>query len=128
MRESFKPPTAVPQSFCRNGIVNARTRSRWLAYNARASGVPLMKRSALASTFLVVLPAIGLGQTATIERQVTAKPDTNSIAGIFTEIQEDCTAGPLPTLRLLTQPAHGNVTMTQGNLHASKKCAGMDVP
>src|SRR5262245_30149020 len=88
-----------------------------------------MKRPTLASIFLVAMPAIVLAQTATIERQATAKPDTNSVAGIFAEFDVGgCNAGPLPRVRLLTPPTHGNVTMTQVNLHADRKCAGMDVP
>jgi hypothetical protein len=88
-----------------------------------------MKRSTLASIFLAALPAIVPAQTATIERQVIAKPDTNSVAGIFAEFDAGgCNAGPLPTVRLLMQPTHGEVTMMQGNLRANTKCAGMDVP
>jgi hypothetical protein len=88
-----------------------------------------MKQPILASLFLVALPAIVLAQTGTIERQVTAKPDTNTVAGIFAEFDAgSCKAGPLPTMRLLVPPTHGNVTMIEGNLRANTQCAGMDVP
>ena len=41
---------------------------------------------------------------ADVERQVKGKPDTNINAGIFATIRNDCTAGPLPAVRLVTPP------------------------
>jgi hypothetical protein len=90
-----------------------------------------MKSPALALIcFLLALPTFALGQTPTIERQVKGKPDTNINAGIFTTIRKDCTAGPLPVVRLVTPPAHGKVTVKQGNLRATniKQCLGMELP
>jgi hypothetical protein len=90
-----------------------------------------MKWSTLASIyFLLALPTFALGQTPTIERQVKGKPDTNINAGIFTTVRNNCTAGPLPVVRLLTPPAHGKVTVKQGNLRATnlKQCLGMELP
>jgi hypothetical protein len=80
--------------------------------------------------FLLALPAITLGQTQTIERQVKGKPDTNINAGIFASIRNDCTSGPLPAVRLLAPPAHGKVTVKQGRLRATnlKQCLGLDLP
>jgi hypothetical protein len=90
-----------------------------------------MKWPTLASIcFLLALPAIALGQTQTIERQVKGKPDTNINAGIFTTLRRDCTAGPLPAVRLVTPPAHGKVTVKQGKLRATnlKQCLGLELP
>jgi hypothetical protein len=106
------------------------------ANHINASGVFSMKWPTLASIcFLLALPSIAmstlaLGQTPTIDRQVKGKPDTNINTGIFTTVREDCTAGPLPVVRLLTPPAHGKVTMKQGRLRATnvKQCLGMEVP
>jgi hypothetical protein len=80
--------------------------------------------------FWLTLPAFAFGQTPTIDRQVKGKPDTNINAGIFTSIKRDCTAGPLPVVRLVTPPAHGKVTVKQGRLRATnlKQCLGMDLP
>jgi hypothetical protein len=80
--------------------------------------------------FLLTLPAFAFGQTPTIERQVKGKPDTNINAGIFTTLHQDCTAGPLPVVRLLTPPAHGKVTVKQGRLRATnlKQCLGLELP
>jgi hypothetical protein len=90
-----------------------------------------MKWSALVSIcFVLALPTFALGQTPTIERQVKGKPDTNINAGIFTTIRNDCTAGPLPSVRLVAPPAHGKVTLKQGRLRATniKQCLGVEVP
>lgn len=84
--------------------------------------------------FLLVLPTFALGQEQTkeqtIERSVKGKPDTNINAGIFTTLRRDCTAGPLPVVRLVTPPAHGQVTVKQGRLRATnlKQCLGTDLP
>src|SRR6185295_2416673 len=69
-------------------------------------------------------------QAPTVERQIKGKPDTNINAGIFTSVRPDCTAGPLPVIRLVTPPAHGKVTMKQGRLRATnlKQCLGVEVP
>jgi hypothetical protein len=73
---------------------------------------------------------IAMGQAQMTERQVKGKPDTNINAGIFTSVRPDCTAGPLPVIRLVTPPAHGNVTMKEGRLRATnlKQCLGLEVP
>lgn len=87
--------------------------------------------TALASISLwLALPAFAFGQTPTIDRQVKGKPDTNINAGVFTSIKRDCTAGPLPVVRLVTPPAHGKVTVKQGRLRATnlKQCLGTDLP
>jgi hypothetical protein len=75
-------------------------------------------------------PVFAFGQTPTIERQVKGKPDTNINSGIFTSIRRDCTAGPLPAVRLIAAPAHGKVTVKQGRLRATnfKQCLGLELP
>lgn len=83
-----------------------------------------MKFAVLASIcFLLALPTVAFAQAPTIERQVKGKPDANINAGIFTTVRQDCTAGPLPVVRLVTPPAHGDVTMNQGGLRATKSQA-----
>ena len=74
-----------------------------------------MKLPILASIcLLLALPALASAQTPTVDRQVKGKPDTNINAGIFATVRRDCTAGPLPVVRMLTPPAHGKVTVKQG--------------
>jgi len=80
--------------------------------------------------FWLALPAFALGQAPMIDRQIKGKPDTNINAGIFTTLRRDCTAGPLPVVRLVTPPAHGKVTVKQGRLRATnlKQCLGTELP
>ena len=80
--------------------------------------------------FLLACPTFVLAQTPTIERQVKGKPDTNINAGIFATVRRNCTAGPLPVVRLVTPPAHGKVTVKQGRLRATnlKQCLGIELP
>ena len=75
-------------------------------------------------------PTFAQGQVLTVDRQVRGKSDTNINAGIFTTVRQDCTAGPLPVVRLVTPPTHGKVTMKQGRLRATnlKQCLGLEVP
>jgi hypothetical protein len=81
-------------------------------------------------SILLAMPPTAFGQAPTIERQFKGKPDTNINVGFFSTIKPDCTAGPLPVIRLITPPAHGKVTVTRGRLQATnlKQCLGADVP
>jgi hypothetical protein len=81
---------------------------------------------------LFALPALAFAQQqgAVQQREVKGKPDTDINAGIFATIRKDCTAGPLPAVRLVTPPAHGKVTVKQGKLRATnvKNCLGIELP
>lgn len=79
---------------------------------------------------LLGLPTAAPGQSQTIERQYKVKPDTNINVGIFTSIHKDCTAAPLPVVRLIMPPAHGKITVKQGRLRATnlKQCLAADLP
>jgi len=90
-----------------------------------------MKWPTLAAlSLLIVLPGFAWAQQPTVQREVKGKPDTDIRAGVFATIRKDCTAGPLPVVRLVTPPAHGKVTVKQGNLRATnvKNCLGMELP
>ena len=79
---------------------------------------------------LLALSPIASGQEQMTERQFKGRPDTNINVGFFTTIRPDCTAGPLPVIRLVAPPAHGKVTVTRGRLQATnlKQCLGADLP
>ena len=79
---------------------------------------------------LIALPGFAFAQQPTVQREVKGKPDTNINAGIFATVRKDCTAGPLPSVRLINPPAHGKVTLKQGKLRATnvKSCLGMELP
>src|SRR5581483_2377332 len=89
-----------------------------------------MKWPTLAALCLTLaLPAAAFGQQ-TIQREFKGRPDTDINAGIFATVRKDCTAGPLPVVRLVDPPAHGKVTVKQGKLRATnvKNCLGMELP
>jgi uncharacterized membrane protein len=69
-------------------------------------------------------------QSTTIERQVKAAPGKDVRVGVYTDIRPDCTAGPLPAIRLVTPPAHGTVNVKRGTLKATnlKQCLATEVP
>jgi hypothetical protein len=73
----------------------------------------------LVSAFLLAaaLPVTAIGQPL-ITRQYTGKPATDIKVGIFSSIRGNCTAGPLPAVRLVSPPTHGKVTVTQGKITA----------
>lgn len=90
-----------------------------------------MKRRLLAIFFIFALPVFSVvAQSQTIERQYKTKPETNINVGVFTSIHKDCTAAPLPVIRLAAPPAHGKVVVKQGRLRATnlKQCLGADLP
>lgn len=45
-------------------------------------------------------------------------------------VKPDCTSGPLPTIRLIAQSAHGKVSVKKGNVNATnyKQCLALEVP
>ena len=49
---------------------------------------------------------------------------------VFTTVRPDCTAGPLPTIRLVRAPEHGNLTVRKVKLSATnvKQCLAIEVP
>ena len=80
---------------------------------------------------LLALPTLVFAQQDAVQqREVKGKPDTDINTGIFATIRKDCTAGPLPAVRLVSPPAHGKVTVKQGKLRATnvKNCLGMELP
>jgi hypothetical protein len=50
--------------------------------------------------------------------------------GNYTGMRADCTAGPLPTIRLAVAPEHGTVTVRRATLKATsvKQCLAAELP
>ena len=87
------------------------------------------------SCVLFALPMVALGQPRTIDREVRGKPATNINVGIFTSVHRDCTAAPLPVIRLVAPPSHGKVVVKQGRVRATNlrlpklgECLGAELP
>ncbi len=65
-----------------------------------------------------------------LKRDVKAPPGRDVRVGVYTDIRQDCTSGPLPAIKLVTAPAHGRVTVKRGTLKATnfKQCLATEVP
>ena len=50
-----------------------------------------------------------LGQTVT--RAARGEPGKDIRVGVFVNVKQDCSSGPLPTIRLVEKPANGTVTV-----------------
>ncbi len=50
--------------------------------------------------------------------------------GIYTSLRADCTAGPLPAIRLSVAPEHGTVTVRRATVKATnvKQCLAAELP
>src|ERR1700751_4038631 len=55
-------------------------------------------------------------QTSLLDREVKAAPGRKVRVGIDTSMRADCTAGPLPAIRLSVAPEHGAVTVRRATL------------
>lgn len=77
------------------------------------------------------LPAVAvLAQGNVPERELKTAPGRDLRVGIYTDIRQDCTSGPLPVIRLATPPAHGAVSVKRGTLKATniKQCLATEAP
>jgi hypothetical protein len=70
------------------------------------------------------------GQADSIDREIKAAPGREVRVGIYTSIRADCTAGPLPAIRLAVAPEHGTITVRRAMLKATnlKHCLATEVP
>jgi hypothetical protein len=95
------------------GLTNRRLRRAMLALT--------LKGAAMMST-------AALGQTVT--RAARGEPGKDIRVGVFINVKQDCSSGPLPTIRLVEKPANGTVTVKSGKINAKnyKQCLALEVP
>lgn len=75
--------------------------------------------------------AIGAPADAqTVTRAARGEPGKDIRVGVFINVQQDCTSGPLPTIRLVDKPANGTVTVKSLKVKAQnyKQCLALEVP
>jgi len=84
---------------------------------------------AVATAVLFTVSAAG-PQTPPLDREVKATPGREVRVGIYTSMRADCTAGPLPAIRLSVAPEHGAVTVRRATLKATnvKQCLAAELP
>jgi hypothetical protein len=81
-----------------------------------------LKRSAaraLAGT-LVLFAAAALAQSNSAYRSADAVAGKLHRLGVYGTVQKDCTSGPLPTIRVVTPPKHGELNVRSGKLKAGR--------
>lgn len=83
-----------------------------------------------AGLFALTLPSLALAQEPIVERTAKGQTDKDIQVGIYANILQNCTSGPLPTLRLVSPPSHGKVTVKKGKLNGTnyKQCLALEVP
>jgi hypothetical protein len=93
--------------------------------------IRMIARSSFAAVALLsAVTFCAQAQSDFVERQLTASPGRDVRVGVYIDIKSDCTAGPLPAIRLVAAPGHGAVSVKRGTLKATniKQCLGVEVP
>jgi hypothetical protein len=69
-------------------------------------------------------------QEAVVQKDIKGKSGQVIRIAVFANVLTDCTGGPLPTVRLVTPPAHGTVIVKKAKLNATnvKQCLALEVP
>ncbi len=69
---------------------------------------------------LVLLGTAAFAQTNSAHRSAEAVAGKSLRLGTYGNVQKDCTSGPLPPVRVLTPPKHGELNVRSGNLKAGR--------
>jgi hypothetical protein len=77
--------------------------------------------AALVLACSLVLPgAAALAQTNSAHRSTDVVAGKSHRLGVYGNVQKDCTSGPLPTVRVVTPPKHGELNVRSGKLKAGR--------
>jgi hypothetical protein len=84
-----------------------------------------MRRLQPAATFALVC-ILALSGTVVLAQTNSAYRSTDVVAGktqrlgVYGNVQNDCTYGPLPTVRVVSPPKHGELNVRSGKLKAGR--------
>ena len=79
------------------------------------------KRLAPALACALILSATAaLGQSNNAYRSTDVVAGKSHRLGVYGNVQKDCTSGPLPTVRVVTPPKHGELNVRSGKLKAGR--------
>ena len=69
-------------------------------------------------------------QEEAVNRTATGRPWADIRVGVYVNVKPDCSSGPLPSIRLISAPENGKVTVKQGKVTATnyKQCLALEVP
>src|SRR5262249_13247556 len=78
---------------------------------------------------VVGFSALAWAQDKTVDRTAQGQAGKDVRVGVYVNVQDDCTSGPLPTIRLSTPPAHGRVIVKKAKVSATnfKQCLALEV-
>ncbi|MFC1458659.1 4-aminobutyrate aminotransferase [Microvirga arabica] len=77
--------------------------------------------AALALACSLALPgAAALAQTNSAHRSTDVVAGKSHRLGVYGNVQKDCTSGPLPTVRVVNPPKHGELNVRSGKLKAGR--------
>ena len=84
----------------------------------------------LVAALLLCFARAAAAQTTSLDREVKATPGREARVGIYISMRADCTAGPLPAIRLSVAPQHGAVSVRRATLKATnlKQCMAAELP
>jgi hypothetical protein len=84
--------------------------------------------SALAM-FVAGFSAFASAQDKTVDRSAQGQAGKDVRVGVYVNVQDDCTSGPLPTIRLSTPATHGKVIVKKAKVSATnyKQCLALEV-
>lgn len=90
----------------------------------------------LSAALLATLPVVAIPAQAQqreprrVDQKVKAEPGKTTRIAVFANVKADCSAGPLPTIRLAEPPAGGTVTIRQAKIRITnyKSCLAAEVP
>jgi hypothetical protein len=79
--------------------------------------------------FVAGFSALASAQDKTVDRTAQGQAGKDVRVGVYVNVQDDCTSGPLPTIRLSTPAAHGRVTVKKAKVSATnyKQCLALEV-
>lgn len=73
----------------------------------------------LVSTFVISIGAV-MAQSNSTYRGADVTAGRQHRLGVYGNVQKDCTSGPLPTIRVVTPPKHGELNVRSGKLKAGR--------
>ena len=84
----------------------------------------------LAAVIVACTSTLVAAQDQVVERTVKGPSNKEFRVGIYVNLKPDCTSGPLPSIRLISPPEHGKVTVKQGTVNATnyRQCLAVQVP
>src|ERR671910_526812 len=69
---------------------------------------------------LAIPAGVASAQSNSAYRSADAVADKAERLGVYGNVQKDCTSGPLPTVRVVTPPKHGELNVRSGTLKAGR--------